>query len=188
MIHNQKNMTNNGATERLLNLFCEIKTFNTIARQKLTCPILSLPANDEYWSEGWQNSVHSYVCSDLYATPSNKNELLVSMPSVSSPVSSNSSSPSPSQSDQSNASSVKMQPYCELDFDYVNEQVYHTSFLEKVGVNFSTFSISKLYCLFSLPSSFFLSVSCFFSSHLIGTSSILWPGYEQLLVCFILQD
>jgi hypothetical protein len=128
MIQNQKNKffgTNFGATERLLNLLCEIKTFNS----KVSFPMLSMPENDEYWSEGWQPSIHNH---DSYAT-SSKSELLLSMPTVSSPVSSNSSSPSPSQSDQSNSSSVKTQPFCDLDFDCVNDQEYQSFFCEKVS-------------------------------------------------------
>jgi hypothetical protein len=82
-------------------------------------PMISLPENDQYWSEGWKYSP------DLFET---HEELVISSSSLSTPLSSASSSPSPTPSNQSNNSKVLNLN----DLDVTNEQNCRDSFVGKV--------------------------------------------------------
>ena len=89
-----------------------------------TCPMISLPENYQYWSEGWKSK-------NFNESLSNNDDLVISSSSLSSPMSSASSSPSPSPSNQS-VNSNKINGLTSFDFDSNNEQVYRDAFIGKV--------------------------------------------------------
>lgn len=114
-------------------------------------PMVSLPENDNYWSEGWKSGRSNGVgtCSasngvnggggggfDEANLSSHANDdLVISSSSLSTPLStSTSSSPSPSPSSQSSSQQFnKPHTFSCFDFDPQSEQTYRESFFGKVG-------------------------------------------------------
>lgn len=92
------------------------------------CPMVSLPENDLYWSEGWKNKAFGEMLT-------NNEELVISSSSLSSPISSASSSPSPSPSNQS-SNSNKLNNVTSFDFDSINEDIYRDAFIGKENLTF----------------------------------------------------
>lgn len=113
-------------TERLIKVLNE----NT----RLLCPMVSLPYNDNYWCEGWKNTLSYRQQLNLNESLTQHDDLIISSSSLSSPLSSASSSPSPSPSNQS-SNSNKIHHH-HHDYDTNNEQSYRDSFMNKEHLNF----------------------------------------------------
>lgn len=108
---NRPSNSRSNVTERLSKML--------ISANEKPFPMISLPENDQYWSEGWKYST------DLSET---HEELVISSSSLSTPLSSASSSPSPTPSNQSNNSKILNLN----DLDVTNEQTCRDSFVGKV--------------------------------------------------------
>ena len=103
----------------------DLSTIDNLGNQSFqACPMISLPENYQYWSEGWKSK-------NFNESLSNNDDLVISSSSLSSPMSSASSSPSPSPSNQS-VNSNKLNGLTSFDFDSNNEQVYRDAFIGKV--------------------------------------------------------
>ena len=111
------------------------------SNQNHVCPMISLPENYQYWSEGGKSKHYNEGFSQ------NNDDLVISSSSLSSPVSSASSSPSPSPSNQS-VNSNKLNPSTSFDFDANNEQAYRDAFIGKVR-NYLLFFTSSILTLIS---------------------------------------
>jgi len=110
-----------------------IKVLSENTRQ--LCPMVSLPNNDNYWCEGWRNTVSIRQQLNLNESLNHHDDLIISSSSLSSPLSSASSSPSPSPSNQS-SNSNKILHHHHHDYETNNEQSYRDSFINKEHLNF----------------------------------------------------
>lgn len=131
IVNRQTNAKQN-TSERLYKILTENYTispediYNNNSKQY---PMISLPENDNYWSEGWkcqiQNDENTFSHSD---------DLVISSSSLSSPLStSSSSSPSPSPSTESSSfPHNKINTITCFDFDSLAELSYRDSFEGKV--------------------------------------------------------
>lgn len=146
----------NSSVERLSKIFTSVggqhidmSNMSTDSTSLKLLPMISLPDNDNYWSEGWKppTTITTTDESNHHGT----DELVISSSSLSTPLStSSSSSPSPSPSNQSanfNTSSLtaatKQRTTSFVDFESVNDPVFLDSFMDKQHVAFYGTSIDQ---------------------------------------------